>query len=1364
MAEPIIPIPKEYEGIGQTVAFGSKKLDQQTGQETIINPGTTFYLRPQSERKYAGLRFDGKPIREFTLWDKTTKKDIGRDSATIHMYAIGEKNGQTVLRSNPDPGEHLAENNVWGVRLMTDVIEGSEKNQANFVDIPMSDLTKEKPVPQPKKNAEQRTTPPPTTPDDAHEVLVGYADGRQDNVGNGEPNIPFVESHAIPSEPPTPPEPPTPAAEPQETFEHRTAISFIGIDRETVRRRAMDLAKTAIEGSRNILKKLFSERFEEKFYQHAMKMLEAAQTPFAKESITLAQAEAKKRYDNEMNSMNGIQKGARKTWDTIKEYTFGSTTLEHYTIDALVHMRDSDPVLLKEQEAYRSEQQAMAKRFEGAFNDSDIDIRKNLGEKLLILDPTKPEHTPMVDGIKAIVKDYYTKKEDGTYMTDAELQDRLDHFYADTIRTNTPEGERIFADAETYASSLTAVAKEMKSRIEHVGGLEALDAELGTMEVRLGIGIMGEATEMKKTSTRNVVEWLERKGLYTIVSDAALGSAVSAILALKVLPQAALSSTARMWLGATGGGAVAGILSGRREYARRQVELRRVVAQKEAGVVTPDSAKQRKWYESFDFRLRTADELVDGMQKSIYTAGGTLKNNLTEDELRTSLAHLADAKARKALSSREKNRFGLIVLGAVGEQETNRTHLDQMVKQTEKDLTAYLDGHQTDAAVVSLSMGATGTEYIGRLTAAQTSVLQEGNDVLHTMTDPAIKLALSPLSSYTPEVDKLRYTLGIFGKAENRTSKGTGSGLDAVLKDFNNQATAEGARMGLKTAGIGIGVGALVNEAVMDIKYGWGSGALSRLFTHPDIQPALAMATAHAETIGGRTIMLGPNMDIDAQGNLDVMDAAGHIHHDVVTNFASHIQTDANGMHLDKTALDALHHAGLNPSLSTQEMPTQSIQHTTVPSNPTELPGAMHVTDASGVDHTAMWSIPNGTHLVQGADSHTFALVGLDGNPIITGIHTDANGAITNFEEIRNHLPDGWTIRDIPQQFTTEGTAAIDDSTRTINVYTDLHEGGMWQWAQEHVAGTPVEHQNAALNVIKNVWKSYQNVLAHDANITFDETIPGYENIARSVPHLPNGDIWPNAIPNNSVIELPNALFSDHNMAHLAQWSDQAVRMYDAELLANPSWTPMMGLEHIQAENPLMGLILRIGRFGMVSQERLSADELNMLMHALSATDTPANVVTDLHSIVFTETLSNTVPNTTIETVLTAIPQFAGPEGFIPIIPIEFRKGLEALGTKPIPTPEPSPPVTNPPPYRGKQPTSKIPSAIPIPTSPIIPPYSPPSPPPDHREDKDSEEAINIVEETPENSVGRATPKSDEELVLDRSKLQSAINDLGEII
>lgn len=182
MAEPITPpIPKEYEGVGPTLAFGSKKIDPGTGKESIINPGTTLFLRPESYPKYAGLKFDGKPVREFTLWDKTTKKDVGVDSATLHMYAIGEHNGQTVLRSNPEEREQVAEKQIWGVRMMTDVIPGNEKNQANFVDIPMSDLTREKPVLKPRKKPEPVPTPT-TPPDDARTVLVGMADGRQDNL------------------------------------------------------------------------------------------------------------------------------------------------------------------------------------------------------------------------------------------------------------------------------------------------------------------------------------------------------------------------------------------------------------------------------------------------------------------------------------------------------------------------------------------------------------------------------------------------------------------------------------------------------------------------------------------------------------------------------------------------------------------------------------------------------------------------------------------------------------------------------------------------------------------------------------------------------------------------------------------------------------------------------------------------------------------------------------------------------------------------------------------------------------------------------------------------------------------------------
>jgi FkbM family methyltransferase len=1283
MPEPITPISISSEGgikpiTNRTPETFRKKLGTLVEIGAADHDGRTIYVKHPSEL----YQLDGEEIKQFSLYGKQSIEQTGIKSGQAHMLLFKNKDPyyQSALMQIPNDRGELPWKTIGAVSFID--------SKGEKVTIPRDELTLRKPKsPSEQKDASAsqilgpsrdaalhedygeedivKPVQPDNTNQEPRQILVGMADGRQDNLEGIGDGVVL----------PTPPEPLKPIIEPNETPQRHNVLSVVGSKSKEVM--STDLAKTALEGTRDIIKKFFAAPFfEEKFKQYYDKMLDAAQTSFARESIQLAEKKAKTRYDAEMKSRNALQRGARKTWDWIKDHTFGTTTIEQYAIDEISTMTDS--VLERERITFQNQQQELRKRFELPFDDADKVIRKNLGETLLILD--KPEYKPLADGIKGIVKEYITPKSDGTYMTDAEHQDRLDQFYNDMIyKTTTPEGKQMFADSETYASSLTLVAKEMRDRLQNGEGLASLNAEVDLMEVRLGHGVMGPATEITPTETKKWVarikktsEWLEKKGVINniILNDATVGTAVSAVLALKLLPQAALSSTARMWLGAAGGGAVAGTFSGMREYKRRHMELRRIVAQKEAGIKTPDTAKQRQMYEAFDFKSRTVNELVDGMQKSIYTADGTLKDTLTSDELQTSLANLADTYARKTLSSQDKDRFGLIVIGAIGEQETNRTRLDATALKTEKDLTAYLESHRTDAVVKEI-MGETGTygtagseakTYIEALTSAQTSILQEGNDILNNLADPYIKLALSPLSSYTPEVDKLRYTLGIFGKAENRKSKGTGSGLDEVLKDFNKQATAESARMGLKTAGIGIGVGALVNEAVMDIKYGWGSGALSGLFTHPDIQPAVAMAGVHAETIGGRTITLGNNMDIDAQGNLDVMDAAGHIHHDVVTNFASHIQTDQTGMHLDNTALDALHRAGLNPALTAHEVTTQSIQHTAVASSPTELPGALHVADASGVDHTAMWSIPNGTHLVPGADSHTFALADTQGKVLIADIHTNDNGAITNFEQIKNNLPDGWTIKDIPQQFTTEGAAAIDNSTRTINVYTDLHEGGIWQWAQEHTTGTPVENQNAALNVIKNVWKSYQNVIAHDSNITFDKTIPGYENIPRSVPHLPNGDIWPNAIPDNSVIELPNALFSDHNMVHLAQWSDQAVRMYDAELLTNPGWDPMTALEHIQGENPLMGLVLRIGRFGMMSQERLSADELNMLMHALAATEAPTNVVTDLHSIVFTETLSNTVPNTTIETVLTAIPQFAGPEGFIPIIPIELRKGLEPIG------------------------------------------------------------------------------------------------------
>ncbi len=1328
-------VPKEIPNLGPVLAFGNPDRGIQ---------GTHLYIKPEAIKKYKEHVFDGKKLKEFSLFDAQAAADTGLDSARIKMrvYPNNKADGQTELRANPATGETIPLTNTWGVRMMDD--------HAEFVDIPIEDLTTEKPQPKPRKPKEGVITVTTKAREELEKIRVGSADATpqdnisesddgatpgllhlnekttqktttpidrpQDNISESddgvtpgifhaepptststitpepEKTIPSAPSEVIPtpgtepttstSETTTPPSPPeaTPTATPTPEAPRENVVTIVGIQ-EAFKRRATDFAKEALEKSRNIVKKFFGERFEERYYQHFRKMLEAAQNPFARESIAIAQQRAKTRYDAEMNGRNGLSRAARKTWDRIKEYTFGTTTLERYAVEEISAMQQAGQI--REQASFDQEMQAFVERFEKPFEESDTAIRQQLGERLEILNPDNTEHKPLIDGIKGLIKEY----RDGTIPDAKVLNERLHVLYETTI---SPGRQDLLGEAETYASSLAVVAKDMKDRLNHGVSLATLDGELEAMQVRLGIGQMGEATEINATSTHKTVEWmkktarnLEKRGIIhnVVLNEFTVGSAVSAVLALKMIPQMAASASARMWIGGGAGAVVTGAISTGREFGKRQGELRRIVAQKEAGIQTPDTAKQRQWYETFNFQLRTTKDLIDCMQSPILDADGQMKSTVTIDDLRKSAANLADAKARSAISQREHNRFGLINIGAVGEQEKNRTALVQSMIKTETNLKTYLTEHRLDQDVINL-IGPTRTveQYLDSLTTAQTQILNEGNQVLTNLNDTYIRTALDPLKAYTPEVDVMRRTLGLAGKAE---SKGKESGLDALLKEFKKQAMVESVRTGVKTASIGFAIGTIGNEVVMDVKHGFGSGAVSSLFMHgPEATGATPiLPTTHIETIGSQHIVLGDNMHIDAAGNLDITDGQGHIIHDAIPDFQHHY---VNGV-LDDFARNKLHDLGLNPSITTQDV--QQI----IPGTPTEVPGVTQhfqggesVVDAQGVTHTPDWTLPQGSHLTAVAgDAHTFNLVDSNNEIITSGIHTDATGHITNLSEVQQHLPSNWHLTETASSIQGAPETVIDSTTRTVHVYTDWDDRGDWGWTERQLSGQDITHLNPAVNAITTVWRSYENQI-QGSNITFDHTIPGLENVHRAIP-LVNGEISANIMPNNSILELPNSLFSNENMAQMAHWSDEAIKMFDAEQLAHPDMKPLQILADIQKTDELHGLILRIGRFSIheLGQDKLSADELQFLMRELAGSHTET-ATTLLHNVTFTETFAQPITQTVQEHVFTVVEQLANqPEGFIPILPFEVRKGLEPIDmptvTPPIPptiTPPVTPPIT----------------------------------------------------------------------------------------
>ena len=832
------------------------------------------------------------------------------------------------------------------------------------------------PVPMPPVPVEAAPLiiPTPQNSTDARNILAQVAAGLAVRTGSGTP-LPPSPVGPLPVEPtpaveplpvPAPVEPaPIPASvissqpvRPEEPPKRPEGIVLTGAI--TKERRVEDLAHERFEKTAGWWKKSFQEVFEEKFRQFYDKAIDAAQTPFAKESIAKAETIARAKYEQELASMNGIKRSANKLWNWVKDKTFGETRIQQLTIAELRSTQDAalQELLTNERKAFAQELEKFSERFALQFDKSSDTliqegiVRSGMKENVLDADPATAQK------IKAIIKKYYTNEGNATpEALESQLTGDLRSLFSE-LKTSNPG---IFKKEAYLADNITIVAKDMKRQIEtaanHEVGVSAIDQELAAMKVRLGIGFMGEATELKPTETRKVVqkingaiEWMEKKNIVTglVVNDAVAGTAVSAALALSVIPRSIVSRAARLWGGAAGGGVVTGVISGAREFGRRKGEFLRVAAQKETGIgAAVGGAKMREWYDRFDMKPRSVSDLMDGMTKGMYTENGILKDSITETDLRVASANLADAKARRIVSSRENNRIGLINIGAVGEQEANRTKLEQTIIKTERDLSAYITDHHTDEVVTRVIGSATDANaFISLLTNTQVRVLTEGSAVVSQVTtNPAVGVTLGEVRQYMPETEILRHKFLLWGKEE---SKGKAEGVDEILGEFKKQSIAESAKYGLYRGAVGVGIGAFANQAVMSLSGHGESGAimagLRTIGVSADPYPhALSDISTQSTMIGGHPTFLGTNLKIDpTNGGLDWTDSRGVVHDSIIPKFTDHVKFDAQGhiTSMDPFATQQLEQNGL----------FAGIDHTDIASPPAS---DTHILSIDGKDYTA---------------------------------------------------------------------------------------------------------------------------------------------------------------------------------------------------------------------------------------------------------------------------------------------------------------------------------------------------------------------------------------------------------------------------
>lgn len=645
-------------------------------------------------------------------------------------------------------------------------------------------------------------------------ILVRGTDGKDIFFSTDEFSFtaPAPEPTPAPAPEPTPEPVPAPTPEPKAppalaNLETRATniISVFALDDDPSKQaQALGISeKIAAEGGSKFKKiirgiwkgNLALELLQEHDYQYRSKLEAASHVALTDKGIAYIQSQVEAKYTEAMAKKTTLGRKLTEIKDRLADALGGYTTKQRLAIIEAGELSVREQLAVIEQ--YESKAEANKVRLE-TFTNADDAVRTNLGEYVEILQPdaNDPKRKAIADGVKDLALKY-ANGTDG-YETKLKLQTALDAFAKEQgIGRDTKTGR----ETQLYASSLYHIAQAVKERIAAGDGEAAIDAMFDAMEVRIGRAQMGEATHVESSKTRKVMEKILQKNIaapFITNNEATLGTIVAGITSLAILPRMGASRFARLGGGVIGGGLVAGSITGAKENVRLRGEWFSNMRLVEGGGTPEPSDKLRKFMAEREIPQVDVTELISRYTQAAYQ-DGKLKTDLSGDDLTTTLAALADARARRALSARGGENVSLIRWG--GAVDIERTNLDISIAQLERDLAGRFPDARSEFG------GKTVGQYSEMLTKTQTLILTEGRDAAKL--DPLLE-ALGAVSDHDIVVQKFRKKF-LFGKEE---SKGEAQGLDEALKDIKTQIRLEATRRGIKAGVIGAGIGAAISEVV----------------------------------------------------------------------------------------------------------------------------------------------------------------------------------------------------------------------------------------------------------------------------------------------------------------------------------------------------------------------------------------------------------------------------------------------------------------------------------------------------------------------------------------------------------------------
>ncbi len=923
--------------------------------------------------------------------------------------------------------------------------------------------------------------------------------------------------------------------------------------------------------------------FHEKARQYYHDLLVAAETPFAEDAIRLAEARAKAAYDKKLADSNFLIRAGTRAVDWLKDKIGVRTTVQTMALEEMGAMKAAGEI--KGRETFEREAKAVRMRFGADLEKADTFIRKQLGEKLEILDPENAEHAPLVSGIQSLLKEYAS----GEIATKEDFDNRAKEFFNATLKNTRPD---IFAEAELYSSSLFDAAETLRTKMSHEGGLANLDEAINSMQIRLGLGAMGEVTSMEPTAVekgvgqiREIADWLNKKHVLVplVFNEATIGSgvaiALSALNFVKTMPFRV--GPLALLTGSAAGGAFAGW----REYGQLHRDYLTHLREKESGATFTESQKKRAWFEKFAVQQRSASEMITTLRSTLYE-GDQLKATLTDDELRGAFATVADLHARKAVSETGPKRIGLIRFSNREAIESERSALDITANKALADLETYLSGHTEQAEGVL--GGNAFPDFMVKLTTGQTQVLREGVAAIESQDDP-VKATLNLVASYAPEAAIIKRRWPFAGAPLNDQEKAMG--LDAILEEFKNEARVEAVKYGVKAGVIGAAIGGTLHAlgSLGDIK------ATTETTEHMVKVPLSTPTADHTVTLDHTTYQIPKEISLIPHTE------NGQTFYDAKIDFSSAENLNGQpdrliGEHLNdaqlKTALEKL-----GMSISEPHKAGELI------SSPHDMVTIPHLTAPDGSPITA--SLPDGYDMKYVESAQNWQILDAKDQIVATVGISDKGELLGQPDALADLKADlakqGYAISTpLHHSVTVESAAPVSvaetapQAAAMMDIKgSDLQEGGLWNHFLSQAEG---DNKVSTANSVKNLFRLY-TYNEHNANITVPEG--SHENyINEHLRPATFGDTQVQEfniakIPSDATIHVPRELFSADAIKNISEMNDAAIEHYQS--LVAGGQAPMEALHTLEAgsqDDKVEALLLRMGYFGrdsdLPTQEELA--------------------------------------------------------------------------------------------------------------------------------------------------------------------------------